>query len=298
MEIIIGILLAIIVFFVIVMIVDGNRFVIREYTLESDKIKEKQKLVVLADLHNKKYGSDNEKLIKAISNANPDMILTAGDILTAKPGKSFETAASFMEMIAAKYPVYYGLGNHEYRMKIYPEDYGDAFFQYINRLKKAGIVVLDNERAEIKIRKKNYSQSDNDYFTVCITGASIERLYYKRFRKIKMEESYLKELLGSSREDVFEILLAHNPEYFTEYAAWGADLVLSGHVHGGIMRLPVLGGVISPKLVLFPKYDGGRFEEKSSTMILSRGLGMHTLPIRIFNPGELVVIHLLPCKSK
>ena len=112
-----------------------------------------------------------------------------------------------------------------------------------------------------------------------------------------MEDEYLKETLGEHKEGVYQILLAHNPEYFEEYAAWGADLVLSGHVHGGIMRLPLLGGVISPKLVLFPKYDGGRFYEKDSTMILSRGLGMHTLPIRIFNPAELVVIHLLPCKS-
>ena len=298
MEIVIGIFLAVILFFIIVMVIDGNRFVVREYTIESDKIKEEQKLVVLADLHNKKYGSNNEKLLKAIGDVNPDMVLTAGDILTAKPGKSFETAASFMEKVAAKYPIYYGLGNHEYRMKIYPEDYGDAYDRYISRLKKAGIIILDNETAEIRIRKMKKSESDSDYFILRITGASIERLYYKRFRKIKMDEFYLNGLIGTPKEDVYEILLAHNPEYFEEYAAWGADLVLSGHVHGGIMKLPILGGVISPKLVLFPKYDGGRFEEKDSTMILSRGLGMHTLPIRVFNPGELVVIHLLPCKSK
>ncbi|MDE7197816.1 MAG: hypothetical protein K2O15_02920, partial [Lachnospiraceae bacterium] len=88
----------------------------------------------------------------------------------------------------------------------------------------------------------------------------------------------------------------HNPVYFDAYEAWGADLVVSGHVHGGIMRLPVLGGVISPALTLFPKYDGGVFYEKESTMILSRGLSSHTLPIRIFNPGELIVIDLKPDK--
>lgn len=89
-------------------------------------------------------------------------------------------------------------------------------------------------------------------------------------------------------------MIAHNPEYFPAYAEWGADLVLSGHVHGGLMRLPFLGGVIAPSMKLFPKYDGGVFEEHGSTMILSRGLGTHTLPIRIFNPGELVVIRLTP----
>jgi len=285
LELVIGILLVILLFFIIVMIVDGNRFVVREYTIESEKIQKEQTLAVLADLHNKTYGKENTKLLAAIERVHPDIVLSAGDMLTAKPGRSFETAASFMEMIAARYPVYYGLGNHEYRMKIYPEDYGDAFYRYMERMKKAGVRVLDNETAEADSR-------------LCITGVSIDRMYYKRFRKIKMEDEYLKETLGEHKEGVYQILLAHNPEYFEEYAAWGADLVLSGHVHGGIMRLPLLGGVISPKLVLFPKYDGGRFYEKDSTMILSRGLGMHTLPIRIFNPAELVVIHLLPCKSR
>lgn len=108
-----------------------------------------------------------------------------------------------------------------------------------------------------------------------------------------MGETYVEGLLGKSRRDCFELLIAHNPDYFDNYAKWGADLTVSGHVHGGIMRLPVLGGVISPMLRLFPKYDGGLFEKDGRQMILSRGLGMHTIPVRIFNPGELVVIHLL-----
>ncbi len=284
LTIIIGIFIAVILFFLIVMFVDGNRFVIREYTIESKKVSGEKKLVVCADLHNKQYGENNTKLLKAIDKVQPDMILTAGDILTAKPGISYENAANFMERLAKKYPVYYGIGNHEYRMKIYPDTYGDSYENYLNRLKNAGITVLDNE----SVKKEN----------LCITGVSIERLYYKRFRKIKMDEAYLDSLVGKAQEDTYQILLAHNPEYFEEYAEWGADLVLSGHVHGGIMKLPVLGGVISPKLVLFPKYDGGLFKRNKAIMVLSRGLGMHTLPIRIFNPGELVVIHLKSCQTE
>ena len=292
-EMIIDIAIAVIFFFLIVMIVDGNRFVIREYTIKTDKIGKEQTIAVMADLHNKTYGKNNEKLLRALDSVCPDMVLVAGDMLTAKSGKSFKTAAQFMERVAEKYSVYYGLGNHEYRMKIYEEDYGDAFKRYTDRLKKAGITVLDNETTEVVLKG-----SDGKVFEekLRITGVSIDRRYYKRFRKTKMEASYLTETIQKPKEGVYQILLAHNPEYFEEYAAWGADLVLSGHVHGGIMRLPLLGGVISPKLVLFPKYDGGRFEEKESTMILSRGLGMHTLPVRIFNPAELVVVHLLPCK--
>jgi len=283
-EWIIGIAFLVILFFVIVMIVDGNRFMIREYTLESDKINKEYTFALLADLHNRSYGADNVKLVAAVDKVKPDVILTAGDMLTAKPGKSFETALSFMKQIAKKYPVYYGIGNHEYRMKLYREDYGDAFEKYTGALKEAGIHVLDNSTAVAE--------------EFVVTGVSIDRKYYKRFKKTVMDQQYLPDTIGSAVPDKFHILLAHNPEYFEEYAGWGPDLVVSGHVHGGIMRLPVLGGVISPKLVLFPKYDGGLFKKDKTTMILSRGLGMHTLPIRIFNPGELVVIHLLPCKSE
>lgn len=278
-----GILIAVIVFFVIVMITDGNRFVIREYTIKTDKLDKEYTLALLSDLHNRSYGENNVKLLEAIDSIKPDGILTAGDMLTAKPGKSFRTALSFMKQLSAKYPVYYGLGNHEYRMQLYREDYGDAFEEYTGALTDAGIHVLDNATLSV-----------GDF---AVTGLTIDRNYYKRFRKNVMEEEYLSETIGEVSKDKYHILLAHNPEYFEDYAKWGADLVVSGHVHGGIMRLPVLGGVISPKLVLFPKYDGGMFRQDNTTMILSRGLGMHTLPVRIFNPGELVVIHLLPCKE-
>lgn len=276
------------VFFLVVMIVDGNRFIIREYTLESDKIQDGIDVAVLADLHNKQYGTANSKLYEALEKVDPHVVMVAGDMLTAKPGKGYERAACFMERVAEKFPVYYGLGNHEYRMKIYPEHYGNEFAEYVQRLEKEGIQVLDNESALIRV------QRESRVTNIRVTGVSIERLYYKRFRKIYMEPDYLDHAIGKADKEAFQILLAHNPEYFDEYADWGADLVLSGHVHGGIMRLPCLGGVISPKLVLFPKYDGGLFRKKESIMVLSRGLGMHTIPIRIFNPGELVVIHLKP----
>ena len=105
-------------------------------------------------------------------------------------------------------------------------------------------------------------------------------------------------MLGPVREGEYGILLAHNPAYFEAYASWGADLTLSGHVHGGIMRLPWLGGVLSTSLTLFPKYDGGEFCRGERRMIVSRGLGSHTVPIRIFNPAELVVVELVPGDGK
>ena len=98
--------------------------------------------------------------------------------------------------------------------------------------------------------------------------------------------------LGNPDRDRYSILLAHNPEHFQAYVSWGADLILSGHVHGGIIRLPFLGGVVSPAMKLFPKYDGGLFSQGNSHMVLSRGLGTHTIPVRINNKAELVVVEL------
>ena len=269
------------VFFLAVMIIDGNRFHVVEYQLYSSKVKKEHRYVVLSDLHNKSYGEKNSKLIRKITRLTPEGILIAGDILTAKPEKSYEVALDLIKNLAEKYPIYYGMGNHETRLFLYPETYGDMGERYLADLNKVSVDFMKNESRQCE---------DN----IRITGLDMNRDYYKRLKKHPMDSNYLKETLGETDKQKYEILLAHNPDYFEEYAAWGADLVLSGHVHGGMMRLPVLGGVISPSVKLFPKYDGGLFKIGKSIMILSRGLGMHTIPIRIFNPGELIFLKISP----
>lgn len=269
------------VFFLTVMIIDGNRFHVVKYQLYSNKIKKEHHYVILSDLHNKSYGEKNEKLLKSIDKLAPEAILIAGDILTSKPGKSYEVALDLIKNLALKYPIYYGMGNHETRLFLYPEVYGDMGKNYEHDLNEIQVEFLRNESRECK---------DN----IRITGLDMKRDYYKRFKKNPMDKEYLNNTLGAVNPEKYEILLAHNPDYFEEYADWGADLVLSGHVHGGMMRLPILGGVVSPAFKLFPKYDGGLFKQGRSTMILSRGLGMHTIPIRIFNPGELISLKLSP----
>ena len=268
-------------FFIIIMVLDGNRFRVVSYEISHEKIKKPYTFVVLSDLHNKVYGKNHEKLIRAIEKEQPAGVLIAGDLLTAKPGYPLHLALDLLEQLAPKYPVYYGMGNHEARLFLYPEVYGTMGADYEEKLKGLGISLLRNE-----------SRSLGE--DLVITGLDMKREYYKRFKKTTMTTEYLKKTLGEKNKDKFQILLAHHPDYFQEYSSWGADLVLSGHVHGGMVRLPFLGGVISPALRLFPKYDGGSFEEKESRMILSRGLGMHTIPVRLFNPGELVVLKLSP----
>ena len=225
---------------------DSNRFVTRTYEIRSKKLTKPCKFVLLADLHNKSFGKENHRLLSAIEEISPDGILVAGDMLTAEKGADFSHALSLMERLAKSYPVYYGMGNHEYRLGLYPEQYPGMYEGYIAGLKKAGIEPLINEAAYLPA------------WNISVCGAQIDRYYYKHLRRAPMESFY--------------------------------------HVHGGIMRLPFLGGVLSPSLTLFPRYDGGLFREYGSTMILSRGLSSHTIPIRIFNPGELIVIDLMPDK--
>lgn len=283
MDVVITVIAVILVVLVWIMLYDSNRFVVRHYSLRDQRIKKPVKAVVLADLHNKRYGKENERLLQAIDEIRPDMILIAGDILTAKPKASLETAVDLLTKLAGKYPIYYGNGNHEHRLKLYSENYGDMAERYEETLQKIGIRRLVNEHTVL------------EESGICIYGSEIDKLYYKRFGIQPMDPEYLKSLLGQPSAEKYTILIAHNPDYFPKYADWGADLVLAGHVHGGMVRVPIWGkGVVSPNVRLFPKYDGGEFTLGKTRMLLSRGLGMHTIPIRLFNPGEVLEVDLLP----
>ncbi len=260
---------------------DSNRFVVRKLEIADKRIQKPLRAVVISDLHNKRYGRENERLLEAVREQKPDVILIAGDILTAKPGKEIETAVSFLSSLVKEYPVYYANGNHEQRLKLYPEKYGDMAKRYGQALAELGIRPFVNAHARLK------------EYGISIYGAEIDKQYYKRFGKPVMDAAYLQKTLGKAEAESFTILLAHNPEYFPQYAAWGADFVVSGHVHGGIVRIPFWGkGLVAPSLKPFPKYDGGIFREKDAVMLLSRGLGAHTIPLRLFNPGELWVVEL------
>ena len=107
-----------------------------------------------------------------------------------------------------------------------------------------------------------------------------------------MSDEALGELIGNANGDFFQILLAHNPVYMDTYKKWGADLVLSGHLHGGVVRIPGFRGVITPQFRLFPKYSGEFRSEDDTAIIVSKGLGTHTFHIRFLNPAEVVVVHI------
>lgn len=245
--------------------------VTERYEVASTKLLTDQRIVLLTDLHGCKHGKKNEKLLRMVESAEPDYICIAGD-MTLKNGMYTKDVLDLMDALTEKYPVYYAPGNHEIRMP----DYG----HFQNILYKMGVIYLTNDYMPIGGNVIVYGLDLPEYW------------YHKVWQRREMEEETLTELLGDCRGECFSILLAHNPEYFPQYARWGADLTLSGHVHGGIARLPRLGGVIAPSLRLFPTYDAGEFEERGHRMILSRGLGLHHIKLRFFNRPEISVINL------
>ncbi|MDO4292224.1 MAG: metallophosphoesterase [Eubacteriales bacterium] len=269
-------------FFLIVMLRDSNRFVTVHYRLRAPRLKKKVRIALLADLHNKRYGEGNKKLLEAVDRQKPDLILCAGDLITSVPGHSMENAKALVRALAAKYPFYYGNGNHEYRIYRQPETFGKMGAAYRAFLKGCHVRLLENSSTELP------------EYGIRLYGLDLPEQYYGRFKKTTFDARTLSRMVGRPHADCYNILLAHNPAHFEGYASWGADLTLSGHVHGGIVRLPWLGGVISTSLTLFPKYDGGMFEREGRRMIISRGLGSHTIPVRLFNPAELVIIDLVP----
>lgn len=277
------VILGIAAFFIIVMIVDCHRLVIREYSVPMEHLQRNVSFVLLSDMHSTVFGKNNSKLIEKVKQCKPEFIVTAGDMYTAVKSENGEKAADTLKLLQNICQVYAIDGNHEQKTKQYPDLFDGLYRRYTDDMNRAGIKVLSNEHVYLEEEK------------IYLYGLELPCKYYKKFKKHTLPENFVKDSLGECPEAPV-ILMAHNPEFFDEYAKWGAKLSLCGHIHGGLMVLPFLGGVVGTSLNLFPKYDGGLFEEYDSHMILSRGLGTHTLPIRIFNPGEVISITLTPKK--
>lgn len=274
-----------IILLVIDIIYENKHLAINHYTIENNKIPKNfhdKKFVVLADLHGNSYGKNNEKLLNKIYEVDPDFIIVAGDMLVASKSYNDKVAFSLLKTLAKRYQIYYGFGNHEQRIMLEGEHHHKEINHYLHKLSSEGVHFLKNSNFDLTI---------NDEM-IRITGLNIDKQYYKRGKQNPFAKDYLKKNIGKSNNQCYNILIAHNPSYFKDYVNWGADLILSGHIHGGLIRLPFLGGLLSPMYRFFPKYDSGRFEMMNKVMLVSRGLGMHTIKIRVNNHPELMVIHL------
>lgn len=292
MNIGIGILLLIIII-IIWAVIEQKLLVVTCYNVSSHKLPKDLNgtgFVVLADLHNMTFGKNNRRLSARIDKLSPEFILVAGDLIdknsTCYPGNAY----TLLEYLAGKYKIYYAYGNHEQKLELYasgewPEQKKKLYASWIdfkNRLEKLNVEFLDNS---ITFYYKNSSR-------LCISGVSIGQEYFQKSGIPVMKKEYLTSLMGNTNKNYFQLLIAHNPVYFYDYAAWGADLTVSGHLHGGMVRLPGIGGVISPQVKFFPKYHSGNFTENGQAMIVSRGLGTHSHMPRLFNVPEIVYIKL------
>ena len=176
---------------------------------------------------------------------------------------------NLVENSAFTAPVYYACGNHEQRMKRKPEVYGEVYQEYQKQLEECGVHFLENSSVLLK----------EDDCRIRISALELPLATYTKFKKYRVTEQDVTACIEKEAAD-YEILLAHNPVYFDAYKKWGADLVLSGHLHGGIIRLPGIGGLITPQAIPFPKYSGEMTTEGEQTIIVSRGLGTHTINLR------------------
>lgn len=258
---------------------ENKKISFSSYRIKDKRLKKNAKIVMISDLHNACYGEKNSELLHVVETISPDLILVAGDVIVGKTGLSVDTGVDFLNSLGESFPVFVGKGNHEMRTSIY-EKYGDMWETLYERTKD----------------KVHWLINDSIYladYNMTIYGLDMKPEYYRRFKKLYMDSAYLEEELRKPDKRSYNILIGHDPDYFEEYAAWGADLCVSGHVHGGLIIIPHLGGLISPMIKFFPKYYKGVYNIGDSHMIVSAGMGLHTLKIRMNNEPDLVTINLV-----
>ncbi|MGN0343134.1 MAG: metallophosphoesterase [Roseburia sp.] len=280
MKLILIIIIILVLVYIVWQYFELKKFKVTEYTIYSDKVTKEYTLAVVADLHGFTYGENNEKLLQAIAKARPDMICIPGDMIVGQREKTHDSALESLEQFVKIAPVYYSYGNHESKLNKPESAYYDRFLEYEKKVQKLGVHIL-NQRAE--------AWDDR----LWISGLEIPAVCYKKGTSTPLPPQFLENYMPEIPRDAFHVMLAHNPYYAADYAKWGADLTLCGHYHGGLVRIPGLGSLISPQFQFFPKYDGGKYEIDGKHVIVSRGMGTHTFHIRIFNRAELLVVKIM-----
>lgn len=233
------------------------------------------KVAQISDLHNAEIGKDNKKLLKILEKARPDIIVYTGDIIDSYR-TDVDTAVAFTKKAAEIAPIYFVPGNHESRL---PEDYGRLLAEF----ERIGVTVLENSREKIEINGEHI-------YIAGVLDPAFEKTDASRYAEIM--RGYLD---TAYTDEGFCLLLAHRPELFEVYCEYSVDLVLSGHAHGGQIRLPFIGAFYVPGQGLFPEYTEGLHTDGSTNMVISRGIGNSSVPIRFNNRPEVVLIEL---KSK
>lgn len=228
------------------------------------------KIAHISDVHKRRFGKNNSRICRLIRRENPDIIFITGDLVSRKE-KNFSTAENMLASLCEIAPVYMIYGNHEQTLP------AEMKKEFVRIIKRTGVKILVNNSAETEINgRKLHIFGLAESHRVYRNGRS-----YRNLAEITSGE--MNNLLGQC-PDGETILLAHNPFFAEAYSQWGAEYTLSGHVHGGVIR--IFGkGILSPERKLFPPYSKGAYEIDGMTLLVSGGLGK----FRLFNPPEIVI---------
>lgn len=271
------IVLAILIVGVGLIVLEQKRLVVRRQTLRLSSLPDAFdgfRLVQLSDLHKRVYPHGERRLLQKIQQCQPDIIVITGD-LVSRFVTDFTERTALLKALRQIAPVYLTLGNHEWDMQ--PQQMA----AYRAMVKQSGCVLLENETAVLQ----------RNGMVCYLAGASLRiGIYHNETFQYRDLESYtaadLTADLGAKKGCT--ILLAHSPFPAESYFTWGADFTLSGHVHGGIVRLPVVGGLLSPERRFLPQYSKGIYEKDGRYLYVNCGIGK----LRLGNPSEVAEITL------
>ena len=241
------------------------------YCFESAKVSSPVRFLLICDLHSCFFGENQHKLLNATNNIQPDALLLAGDIIDDR--MPIKGAQVFLNGIKDKYPAFYVAGNHEF--------YNRRIAQNKKLIQRYNIPVLAGDKRDITLHGQRFQIFGTD------DAAIGKSEFSNQFSCIKTAKI----------DSIFSILLSHNPQYVKEFNDCGCDLTLCGHTHGGQWIIPkLINGVFAPGQGFFPRYAGGRYNLKHTTMIVGRGLAKESTKLipRICNPPELAVITIKP----
>lgn len=260
---------------ILTLIALDERLILRTYTVASPKLTAEVRLAVVTDFHS----SDNaDDVVAMVASCAPDAVLMVGDMFDDDTAnRPTERTLSLMRQLSALYPCYYVSGNHE----AWTGEM-DALYQ---QTEEAGVTVLRMSSGVLTVRGQR------------IALCGIPDPYEMVFSGAPDTEEQLRQALEDVDSADFTVLLAHRPELLTKYAQFPLDLVVSGHAHGGQVRIPgVLNGLYAPNQGWFPKLAGGAYTQDGTTLIVSRGLAVRTRLPRIFNRPEVVLVRCVPAE--
>lgn len=260
---------------ILTLIALDERLILRTYTVVSPKLTAEVRLAVVTDFHS----SDNADDVAAMTaSCAPDAVLLVGDLFDDDTqNRPPERTLSLMRQLSAQYPCYYVSGNHE----AWTGEM-DALYQ---QTEDAGVTVLRMSSGVLTVRGQR------------IALCGVPDPYEMVFSGAPDTEEQLRQALEDVDSADFTVLLAHRPELLAKYAQFPVDLVVSGHAHGGQVRIPgVLNGLYAPNQGWFPKLAGGAYTQDGTTLIVSRGLAVRTWLPRIFNRPEVVLVRCLPAE--